>query len=357
MAEGADDADRTEEPTQKRIEDARARGEIIYSTEVGSAFSLLAVTMIVAFMAGPISRDLGHLFAGALANAGQSAADPHALMRLYSALGVRVLGVIGLVLGALAVAGLAARFIQDRPGWSAKRLSPNLDRLNPMEGAKRVFGAQALGNFGKTALKFVVVGAAVTWALWPRDGVLTIMPMLDVAALGPYVQARAVALLIACTAAASAIALVDYIFVRQSYMRRLRMTRHELKEEFRQSEGDPQVRAKLRQIRQERAKKRMMAAVPKATVVITNPTHYAVALKYDREVSPAPVVVAKGVNETALRIREVAREHDVPVMEDPPLARALYAAADIDETIPREHFEAVAKIIGYVLRLAERRRR
>jgi flagellar biosynthetic protein FlhB len=135
------------------------------------------------------------------------------------------------------------------------------------------------------------------------------------------------------------------------------MTRRELKEEFRQSEGDPQVRAKLRMIRQERAKKRMMAAVPEATVVITNPTHYAVALKYDRETAPAPVCVAKGVNDVALRIRAVAEENGVAVIEDPPLARALYATAEIEETIPREHFEAVAKVIGYVLRLAERRRR
>jgi flagellar biosynthesis protein FlhB len=357
MAEGADDADRTEEPTPKRLEEARGRGDIVYSTEVGSAFSLLAVTLVVAFMAGPVAQDMAKLLAGGLANAAQLPADGRALMQLYGALGLRLLGAVALVVLALVAAGIAARFVQDRPTWSAQRLSPKLDRLNPVEGAKRVFGPAALGAFAKTALKFVIVGAAVAWALWPRDGALSIMPTMDVAALGAYALDRAVALLIACTIAAALIAIVDYIFVRQAYLRRLRMTRHELKEEFRQSDGDPHVRQKLRQIRQERARQRMMQAVPTATVVITNPTHYAVALKYDRAISPAPVVVAKGVNETALRIREVAAAHDVPVMEDPPLARALYASADIDETIPREHFEAVAKIVGYVLRLAERRRR
>jgi len=357
MAEGADDSERTEEPTQKRIEEARARGEVIYSSEVGSALSLLAVTLIVAFMAGPIAQDIGRLLTGAFANVAQLPADGRALVKLYGALGLRLLTTIALVLFVLAGAGLAARFIQDRPAWSPKRLSPKLDRLNPFEGAKRVFGPQAIGAFAKTGLKFTFVTAAVAWALWPRDGTLSMLPLLDVAALGPYVQERAVALLIACTVAAALIAAVDYVFVRQAHMKRLRMSRRDLREEFRQSEGDPQVRAKLRQIRQERARQRMMAAVPAATVVIANPTHYAVALKYDREISPAPLVVAKGVNEAALRIREVAESHDVPVIEDPPLARALYAAADIDKTIPREHFEAVAKIIGYVLKLAERRRR
>ena len=356
MAEGVEDDDKTEEPTQKRIDEARSRGEIVYSTEVATAFSLLAVTMVVAFMAGPVTADIGRMLVGALANAPQFATDGHALMKLYAAVGLRVLGAVGMVALALSGAGIAARFVQDLPVWSTKRLEPKLERINPIEGAKRVFGKQAAGNFAKTSLKFIIVGTAVVWSLWPRDGTLAMMPMLDVAALGPYMQKRAVSLLIACTSAAAVIAVVDYIFVRQAHMQRLRMTKQELKDEYRQSEGDPQIRAKLRQIRQERAKKRMMNAVPGATVVITNPTHYAVALKYDREVSPAPICVAKGVNEVALRIREVAQAHGITIMEDPPLARALYATADIDETIPREHFEAVAKVIGYVLRIAERRR-
>ena len=356
MAEGAEDDDKTEEPTQKRIEEARNRGEIVYSSEVATAFSLLAVTMIIAFMAGPLAGNLGHLLTGALANAADFSTDGRALMHLYVAVGLRVVGAVGMVALTLTLAGLAARFVQDQPAWSAQRLSPKLDRINPLEGAKRVFGKQAFGNFTKTSLKFAIVGAAVLWSLWPRDGTLAMMPLMDVAALGPFVQKRAVSMMIACTSAATVIAVVDYFFVRRAHMKRLRMTKQELKDEFRQSEGDPQIRAKLRQIRQERAKKRMMSAVPGATVVITNPTHYAVALRYDRETSPAPVCVAKGVNEVALRIREVAEASGVPIMEDPPLARALYATADIDATIPREHFEAVAKVIGYVLRLAQRRR-
>lgn len=357
MAEGAEDDDKTEEPTQKRFDDARKRGEIVYSSEVGVAFSLFAVTMIASFMAAPMAGDIGAAMRGALSNAHALPTDGRALMSLYAEIGARMLSAVGMAALALVVAGIAARFVQDQPAWSAKRLEPKLERLNPFEGAKRVFGKQAAGAFAKTLLKFTIVGVAVTWSLWPRDGTLENLPTLDVAAIGPLMRERAISLLIACTCAAAGIAVIDYVFTRQAHHKRLRMTRHELKEEFRQSDGDPQVKAKLRQIRQERAKKRMMASVPTATVVIMNPTHYAVALKYDRETSPAPMCVAKGVNEVALRIREVAEENGVAIVEDPPLARALYAAADIDETIPREHFEAVAKVIGYVLRLADRRRR
>jgi flagellar biosynthesis protein FlhB len=357
MAEGAEDDDKTEEPTQKRIEDARKRGEIVYSTEVSTAFSLFAVTMIVAFMAAPMAVDIGTAMRGALSNAHQFPTDGRALMSLYAAIGLNVILIVGLAALALMGAGVASRFVQDQPVWSAKRLEPKLERVNPFEGAKRVFGPQAAGAFAKTILKFLVVGVAVAWALWPRDGTLSVLPTLDVGALGPLMRERALSLLIGCTVAATGIAIIDYIFVRQAHYKRLRMTRHEMTEEFRESEGDPHVRAKLRQIRQERSKKRMMSAVPSATVIITNPTHYAVALKYDRAESPAPICVAKGVNEVALRIREVGEENGVAIIEDPPLARALYATADINDAIPREHFEAVAKVIGYVLRLADRRRR
>ena len=147
------------------------------------------------------------------------------------------------------------------------------------------------------------------------------------------------------------IAGLDYFWQRRRWLSRNRMSKQEMKEEFRQSEGDPAVKSKIRQLRQERARKRMMAAVPQATVVITNPTHYAVALKYESGKMAAPICVAKGVDALAFRIRAVAEENDVPVVENPPLARALYASIEVDEPVPPEHFKAVAQVIGYVFRL------
>ncbi len=163
--------------------------------------------------------------------------------------------------------------------------------------------------------------------------------------------------MIALASSAALIAAVDYIFTRQSYMSRMKMSRREIKEEMRQSEGDPMIRAKVRAIRMEKAKRRMMQNVPQASVVITNPTHYAVALRYEQGETPAPICLAKGVDEVAARIREVAEENNIPIVEDPPLARALFATAELDEPIPREHYEAAAKVIGFVLRLARRRGR
>ena len=163
-----------------------------------------------------------------------------------------------------------------------------------------------------------------------------------------------VKVLIAALIVLAAIAAFDYFYQRQRFMARHRMTRQELKDEVKQSEGDPQVKARIRQIRQERSRKRMIAAVPEASVVIMNPTHYAVALKYESGKMGAPVCVAKGMDHLALTIRKVAEENDVPVVEDPPLARALYAAVELDEEIPPEHYKAVAQIIGYVMKLAKK---
>jgi flagellar biosynthetic protein FlhB len=180
---------------------------------------------------------------------------------------------------------------------------------------------------------------------------------MDVGALLALALDKSMDLIIACLIAAVFIAGADYFFTRMQHRKRLRMTKEELKREYRESEGDPMLKAKVRQLRQERARRRMMQQVPTASVIITNPTHYAVALKYDRDNAPAPICVAKGIDSVALKIREIAEEHGVPIVEDPPLARALHAGADLDMVIPRQHFEAVAKIIGYVLRLAEKKRR
>jgi flagellar biosynthetic protein FlhB len=356
MAE-LDDDDKTEEPTQRKLEQAREKGDIVYSTEVSTAFSLIAATAIVAFMAGPIASQLAHGFIGFLASPEQFSSEPRALIAIFSAVGVKLLMIFGLAALALAGAGLASRYIQDRPTFTGERLRPKAEKLSPVEGFKRVFGKAAAANFIKSLTKLVIVGAVLVWTLWPRDATLERLAALDPAALLPWLQDRVVALLIALASAAATLAAVDYVFSRQSYMQRLRMSRREIKEEMRQSEGDPLVKAKLRQIRTERARQRMLANVPKASVVLVNPTHYAVALRYEPNETPAPVCLAKGVDAVALRIREVAEENDVPIVEEPPLARALFATAEIDQPIPRQHYEAVAKVISFVMRLARQRGR
>ena len=181
------------------------------------------------------------------------------------------------------------------------------------------------------------------------------MPNLDLAALPEVAREAAIAMMIAALCAYAMVALLDYGWQRHSFMQRMRMSRRELKDEMKSTEGDPHVKAKLRQIRMERGRRRMLAQVPDATVVITNPTHYAVALRYVRGETPAPVCVAKGVDDVALRIREIAKEARVPLLEDPPLARALHASAELDQPIPESHYQAVAKIIGQIMALSQRK--
>jgi len=353
----ADDDDKTEEPTPRKLEQAREKGDIIYTPEVGSALSLIVVTGIVAFMAGPISSQMAHAFIGFLSMPDQFSTQPGALEAIAGYIGLKLLAMFGMLCIALAAAGVASRYIQDQATFTAEKLSPKLDKLNPIEGFKRVFGKAAAASFLKSLAKLAVVGGVMLWALWPKDASIENISLLDPAALLPYVQDRVVAMLIALASASALIAVADYVFTRQSYMKRQRMSRREIKEEHRQQDGDPMVKAKLRQIRMQRSRQRMMQNVPQASVVITNPTHYAVALKYDPLSTPAPICLAMGVDAVAFRIREVAEENDIPIVEDPPLARALFATAELDEPIPKEHYEAVAKVIGFVMRLARRRGR
>jgi flagellar biosynthetic protein FlhB len=206
-------------------------------------------------------------------------------------------------------------------------------------------------NLVKGLIKIVIVGVAIWTQLWPERGTLDSILNQSTAAVVGDMSHLLFKVLMAALASLAVIAGLDYFWQRMRWHSRNRMSKQEIKEEYRQNEGDPTIKAKIRQLRHERSRKRMMAAVPNATVVVMNPTHYAVALQYESGKMAAPVCVAKGVDALALRIRAVAEENDVPVVENPPLARALYAAIEIDEPVPAEHFKAVAQVIGYVFRL------
>jgi flagellar biosynthesis protein FlhB len=354
---GSDDDDKTEEPTPRKLEQAREKGDIVYTPEVGAALSLIAATAIVAFMSGPIVTEMARGFIGFIAMPDQISSDPGSLKAVMMSIVIKLMAIFGLTALALAGASIAARYIQAPPTFSSDKLTPKLDKLNPIEGFKRVFGKAAFASFVKSLAKLVIVGAVLVWVMWPHREELQNISLLDPGALLPFIKDRVVDMLIAMASAAALLAAVDYVFTRQSYMKRMKMSRREIKEEMRQQDGDPMVKAKLRAIRIQRSRQRMMQNVPQASVIITNPTHYAVALKYEPGETPAPICLAMGVDAMAQRIRELAQEHDIPIVEDPPLARALFATAEVDQPIPKEHYEAVAKVIGFVMGLARRRRR
>ena len=234
--------------------------------------------------------------------------------------------------------------------FSAEPLRPRLSRVSPAAGVARLLSRQALANFAKGLAKLAVIGAVMAALLWPERGRLGGLVGADPALILPLVRSLAMQMLGAVVAILAIVAAADYLFQYRQWDERHKMSPRELKEEFRQTEGDPTIKGKLRQLRQTRMRKRMMAAVPKASVVITNPTHFAVALKCERGMN-APVCVAKGADLIARKIRDLAREYDVPVVENPPLARALHGTVEVDQEIPPEHYRAVAEIIGYIMRL------
>jgi flagellar biosynthetic protein FlhB len=280
-------------------------------------------------------------------------------MQLAKSIEYALIAAVGVPFLMLMIAAIAGNMLQHRLVWSGEQLKPKFSKISPASGFKRIFGKQAAVNFGKGLFKLIALGVVMTMILWPERLRLEAIVHLDVSALLGLVSSMTMHLLGSVVAMLALVAVADYLFQYRSWYERQKMSLQEVKEEFKQSEGDPKIKGRIRQLRVARAKKRMMAAVPKASVIITNPTHFSVALHYERGM-PAPICVAKGQDNIALKIREIAREHDVPIVENVPLARALYATVEIDQEIPVEHYHAVAEIIGYVMglkrNLAGRRR-
>jgi flagellar biosynthesis protein FlhB len=349
MAEG-DDSDKTEEPSQKRLDEALQRGDVVKSQEVNTWFVMAGATLVLMSFSGGMSRDLSATMRGLIANGWQIRVDGPALPHLFMKIGGEIIAAVGLPFLILVLAAAAGNIVQHRLVWSAESLTPDLSKVSPLAGLKRQFSMQALANLGKGLVKLVLVGAVLTALLWPERKHMEALVHADPAALLPFTASLALKLMGTVVAMLAVVAAGDYLFQYRQWYEKHKMSLRELKEEFKQSEGDPTIKGKLKQIRQQRTRKRMMAAVPKASVIITNPTHFAVALQYERGM-PAPICVAKGMDGLALKIREIAGEHRIPIVENPPLARALHATVEIDQPIPPEHYKAVAEVIGYVMRL------
>src|SRR5712675_1479992 len=350
MADENDTADRTEDPTQKRLDDAHDRGDVAKSQELNTWFVIAAGTLVMSTFSESIGGGLLVPLRNLIANAWMIRTDGPGLLALAQSLEYAVVAAIGVPLLMLALAAIAGNMMQHRLVWSGEQLKPKFSKISPAAGAKRIFGKQAAANFGKGLFKVAALGVVMMAILWPERHRLESFLHFDPAMILDVTTNLTVHLMGAVVAMLAVVAIADYLFQYRQWFERQKMSLQEMKEEFKQSEGDPHVKGRIRQLRQARMKKRMMAAVPKASVVITNPTHYAVALSYERGMS-APVCVAKGVDTIALKIREIAGEHGVPIVENVALARALHATVDIDDEIPVEHYHAVAEIIGYVMGL------
>jgi flagellar biosynthesis protein FlhB len=350
MADERDDSEHTEDPTPKRLDEAIRRGDVAKSVEVNTWFMIAGGTLALMIFAGPAAASIETMLRGLLAHSYEIPTDGPALADLVHALARNVLAALAVPLLLLALAALAGSAIQHRILVSLEPIRPQLARISPVAGASRLFSKQALANFAKGLAKLVLFGSVIAALLWPQRQRLAALVGIDPAMILPFTRALTMQMLGSVVAILAVVAAADYLFQYRQWYERQKMSLREMKEEFRQTEGDPQVKGKLRQLRQTRMRKRIMQAVPKASVVITNPTHFAVALQYERGMN-APVCVAKGVDLLARRIREIAEAHGIPVIENPPLARALHGTVEIDQEIPPEHYRAVAEIIGYLMRL------
>ena len=350
MADDRDETEHTEDPTPRRLEEAIKRGDVVKSIEVSTWFTIAGGTLMLMVFAGPVATSLELTMRGLLAHSYQISADGPALADLTQVLAMRVLAALGIPLMLLTLAAFAGAAMQHRIVFSAEPLMPAFSKISPAAGFKRLFSKAALANFIKGLVKLTLFGAVIAALLWPQRYRLGGLVATDPAMILPFTRTLAMQMLGTVVAILAVVAAADYLFQYRQWYERQKMSFREMKEEFRQSEGDPAIKNKIRQLRHARARKRMMAAVPKASVVITNPTHFAVALQYERGMT-APVCVAKGADLIARKIREVAEAHDIPIVENPPLARALHGTVEIDQEIPQEHYRAVAEIIGYVMKL------
>jgi flagellar biosynthetic protein FlhB len=350
MADDNDTTEKTEDPTQKRLDDALDRGDVAKSQEINTWFMIAGATLVLSSFSGSIGSGLMMPLRNLVANAGTVHVDGPDLLALARSLEYVMIAALGVPLLLLALAAIAGNMVQHRLVWSGEQLKPKLSKISPATGAKRVFGKHAVANFLKGLFKLVTLGAVMTAILWPERHRLESMLRFDPQALLGVTTSLTLRLLGAVVAMLAVVAIADYFFQYRQWYERQKMSLQEMKEEFKQSEGDPHIKGRIRQLRVARMRKRMMAAVPKASVVITNPTHYAVALSYERGMA-APICVAKGTDLIALKIREIAGAHDIPIVENVPLARALHATVEIDDEIPVEHYHAVAEVIGYIMGL------
>ncbi|MES2521509.1 MAG: EscU/YscU/HrcU family type III secretion system export apparatus switch protein [Gemmatimonadota bacterium] len=350
----SDAGEKSEAPTGKRLEDARSEGQIAKSPEIMTAAFLIGSTITLSFAGPPLWRFLLDTMGHGLATASNLEYAGASAIPWLQTLGFRTLvAVIGLV-GAMAVIAIAVQAAQTGGIISAKPMMPKFARINPLANAGRILGKQSFVELAKSLLKLSIVSWAVYATLsdaWPDIQGLALQ---NPYALMDIVRRYGIGLLRNAGMMFIVLAGCDYAWQRYSTMEKLKMTKQAVKEEHKAQEGDPEVKGRRRSIGRERIRRQMFAAVPKADVVIVNPVHIAIAIKYDPAVAPAPYVVAIGQRKIALRIKELAFQHGVPVIENKPLARALIVSARIGTVIPVEMYLAVAEVLAFVMRQRQR---
>ncbi|KIL97308.1 Flagellar biosynthesis protein FlhB [Paramagnetospirillum magnetotacticum MS-1] len=349
MAEDSDD--KTEEPTDRKLSQAREQGNIPTSQEVKMWASLVGALVIITLFAPYMARDMGRLLLPFIEHPHAFPMEQSDVGNLLSMITMDMLKILVLPMMMLVVLALVSAMGQSGLMFLPDKLTMDFSKLSPMKGITRIFSGRNLVEFAKSLFKVSAIGFVIFLVLKSHMSEYAGLAALDLMAVLDYMRHQVIAMIMIVVLMVFVLAAADWFYQRWAFNQQMKMTKQEIKDEHKQTEGDPMIKGRLRALRMQRARQRMMAAVPKASVVVTNPTHYAVALQYDQDSMGAPVLVAKGVDLIAKRIRDLATENEVPIVENPPLARALYATVELDEEIPPEHYKTVAEIIGYVMKL------
>jgi len=350
MAEDSD-LEKSESASPRRLEQAREEGQVPHSRELATFISLLVGVVSLYVLGRWGGHRMMQLFKSGLSFDRRLVFEPGSMGDALLNLGTDAMLTIAPLLLASVAAALVTPFLMGGWVFSSQVLRFDLSRLDPLQGLGRMFSTHGLVELVKASLKAVLVASVGVWVVWrERDHLFSLMLQPLEASMDDFASLVLLSALL-IVASLAVIAAIDVPFQLWEYHRRLRMTKDEVRQEMKEQEGDPQIKARIRAAQREMSRRRMMSNVPTADVVVTNPTHYAVALKYDPDKAGAPIVVAKGMNTIAMNIRELARDNNVPILEAPPLARALYAHCELDEMIPAALYTTVAEVMAWVMQL------
>ncbi len=347
--------EKTEKATPRRRQEAREKGQVARSSDIAPAFIILGVFALLGIFGGYLADEVTGLFQRNLTEYLHWQVTPHSIQLIFTEMLWEMAKMLLPVFGLVLFLGVASNLLQVGVLFTTQPLKMDLKRLNPVEGFKRIFSPRALVEFAKSLLKFIVITLAVGWVIWLEREELVLLAQWPLIGTLKYVGVMVVKTGLTAGVLLLVLAVFDFFYQKYDHEKKLRMSKQEVKDELKRTEGDPLIRSRIKERQRALAMRRMMQEVPHADVVITNPTHYAVALKYDMDEMPAPQVVAKGQGYVALRIREIAQEHEVVIVENPPLARLLFSSVEIGDWIPPEMFQAVAEVLAYVYQVTGRK--
>lgn len=355
MAEESEDKDsKTEEPSQKKLEDAIEKGQVANSREVTSFLMLLALTIITTFILPFSAKLVSYDLRSILEHAGDvDITSPTLSKILYETSSKILLYLVPIFLFIILIIISSSFFQHGQFIFAPDQITPKASRISIFEGFGRLFSFKSVAEFLKGIFKITVTGLIIYVVVMDDIKIMSLYPLMTESEIINELFKVIKDILISITLLMFVISVADFFYQKYEYFKNMMMSRQELKDEYKQTEGSPEIKSKQRQLMQQASKKRMMANVPKADVIITNPEHYSIALKYSYQEMSAPIIVAKGLDLVAMKIREIAKEHDIPIVENPPLARALFLV-ELDKPIPVEHYETVAEIISYVFKLKKK---